>query len=223
MVKKFKKKMSNQAWSNWPLLALVIVIIGIIAFFIFIGLSNNKSTLYAPDKSEVEQSARQVVGSFVGRGTTIQDTFVDDGCTEGDVGWLGTYVGCAFIGQKYFKADGDVSTVINELDTDLRALGYRMLDRSSNAPTSQSDDLIKGLATAEQRGSLRYQSSQGLTVTVYLFKADASSTLSAKDYLDLPTNVSLGQDEFIYGVKVRAPYWECSQSCPEPPAPVRRP
>lgn len=173
-------------------------------------LLSNK-TLYAPDKNDIKKSAQTILDLVQAQTSPVYENFSDAGCVGSTGGLLGYSYDCSFNAKKYFKAKGSGVEILQALQDKLAKEGLT------------PDAEIK--LTAEGPETLRYQSAK-LFVFLQTFKPDGRA-MTARDYLYLPNDIQLSEDEYLYGVEITATYWSCSgQSwfeapCPAPPSPVR--
>lgn len=199
MKKLTKKQKSIKGLAIWWL-----IFIGIILLLIWIF--SNKS-LYTPNKDHIKSNVDGII-SQVEIGTPVQKSFVDKGCAESDIGWLGSSYQCSFEANIYFKGDGSVSTDFDRINQALRHKGFQI---KTDADIS-----------LEKSATVRYEPHENTTVYFKVFRPDGRET--AREYLRIDTDIPVESNEYIYGISVQAAYWSCSSGamweakCPDPPS-----
>lgn len=173
-------------------------------------------SLFVADKADTERKARQVLSAAQQPYAPIYESFKDEGCVTSDVGWLGQHTGCAFMGERYFKADDAPQNTLKAVDAKLHEQGFSL----------KSDELNPEELIMQKGGtSSTYTSKDGMVVSLRFFQNDSErATLTVRTFLHLQADVPLLANEYVYGVKVSAPYFSCSNTswihapCPTPPS-----
>jgi len=203
--------------SNYSKFGFLIILILVIGYFLWWFMYNE--TLFVANKPDTEQRTQQALDATVGIGEPVYQSFQDDGCKESAQGWLGRSTGCGYAGQRYFRASGDASRNIVVVEERLRSLGF----------TTTNDVSADQLMSSKGGASKVYTSKQNVVVFLYFFANDPQRPkLSARSYLQLPNDIPLSADDYIFGVSAKGSYYSCSVTswihapCPTPPsAPVR--
>lgn len=203
MKKTQKKQQAPKMPPRGVIIGVIILIVCLAAFW----LTRNQS-LYTPQKNEIHARAEKIMSAFNDESELVYSSLKDEGCTKGDVGWLGKTTQCVFKGDKYYKNNKNALADLQKTDKLLRKRGFV---------------IAEGVALSiDYSRTFMYNSKDGTTVHIAFFKLDERN-ITAKDYLAIPTEIPLITKEYIYGIKVYAPYWSCSsaswfqQPCPSPP------
>lgn len=192
--------------SYLPMLIGIALVVGIL-----IWIFSNKTVFQTPPQS-IRQSIDQITTKIKGEEQPEYFIVRDDGCSKSDVGFLTRYYECTMSAQVYIKERGSSLPYIQRLQHTLKEFGLK-LDSSQ--------------LTDRTTFSLKYQWNDRANVYVQVFYPDGRA-VSVSEYLNISNHpIELEGEEFLYGVKIVAPYWSCTEGslwqagCPEPPTPVR--
>lgn len=196
------KMRSKSRYFLYFLACCIITVVGYLAW----GIMHNDS-FYSLDKTEVAQQAHELLNIPLGTTAPVYSSFEDSGCKTGYAGFS-KQITCSFTGERYYIADGDASSDLQTADFELQQLN--MQTSVTNAQTF--DEIVDG-----GRGMVSYASNGYSTASIRFYKS--SPTISVKTYLQLPIDISLEENQYIYGIVVYAPYWNCAGfACPDSPS-----
>lgn len=178
------------------------------AILLLIWIFSNKN-LYTPNKTHVKNNIDEIINQ-VATDAPIQKNIVDKGCTESDIGWLSSSYRCIFEAKVYFRGIGSASASFDRINQALARKGFR-------APSINESFL-------EKSATVRYEPHDNVTIYFKIFRPNGRET--AREYLQLDTDIPMGPDEYIYGIHAQTSYWSCSSGalwearCPDPPSPT---
>lgn len=219
--KSSRVKLSKTSKPRHRSLLVALAFVGVVAV-LFAGwyfLVRNE-TLYTPKKETVKADVQRLLSAASLKGTEVYSELTDKGCSSNGVG-LKIWTWCSFTGWKYYKHTGTLAQDLKAADTQIIEAGWR---RTFNSQNATDLDVVLG---EENRQAVTYRNPLGSSSAVVNLGYYKDSTKQSD--AEIGNLISAGkieapkEAEYIYGVRVNASYWSCSNEslfkfCPVPPS-----
>jgi hypothetical protein len=201
-----KSVIKTSQQKNRKIIPIILVVVAIIFAAVIFWTTRNQS-LYSPNKDEVISKVDTVNKVFeISEELQIYADKKDEGCIESSVGWLGKSTQCSVRSWKFYKNNKDAAADLKKANSFIQGMGFKYTSGDLSGKTS---------------ATISYESFDGLTVHLLFFRTD-ERPITAAQYTGAPIDAPLGDNDYLIGMKVYAPYWSCSQNnvfqpCPTPP------
>jgi len=152
-------------------------------------------------------------------GNEVYSELTDSGCLSNGVG-LSVSTFCSFTGRKYFKHDAILSRDLKTADARITSAGWQ---RTFNSQKAADLDVV---LSEKNDQTVTYRSPEGLSVSVvnlgYYKDSTSQSDAVINELIHANKIKAPNGAEYIYGVRINATYWSCSNEslfkfCPAPP------
>lgn len=180
-----------------------------------------KHNAYSPNKDSVRKDAQSLLSSVSFKGTQVYSALVDQGCNSNHIEYA-IFTSCDYKGYKYFLSKDELAQNLKDADTQITKAGWTRTYSPQGA--SSLDVMLKD----SNHQSISYANPFGMKyigATLSYYQDGQNS--SNQDIVSLIKNGKIlvpKDNDYIYGVAVRATYWSCDnynswfKICPLPPS-----
>jgi hypothetical protein len=201
--------------AHWkPLTAITACLLLLAGVYLYYSSQINtiaKQTTHYNNESRAYNQLRNIDDWFVVPGELVYDKLTKDGCGRDPSSWLGIYQVCSDTLVKVYKGSGNAEGNLRLSDKLITSKGWGYsIDEASKKR-------FEYFVTHREAGGHTYDWSDHLSmpsIDLNFFALDDprgfqyDPAKEARDYMSIQTDIPLGADEYLYGIRVVTNYRE---------------